>query len=659
MVFDEGSEFCNPELPQMQFDLIRFKSGEMSDDLLERHGQATWININSNQNKATPYSNIVIERRRKITWSAWHQARQLMWEYRKTLAIGFALMIVNRVSGFVLPGTSKWLIDEVIGNNQMDLLIPLAFVAVGAAIIQAGTSYLLSNVIGIAAQKAIMDMRKRIYEHVIHLPARFFERHKSGELISRVMNDPEGVRNLMGTGILMLMGGVVTTILALIILFVLYWQLTLIICVILTAFGVFMAYAFRALRPVYRKRQKIRSDVTGALGESLGGIRLVKAYGAEEREQGKFNDGIVQLFNLISKTIRGTSATVALGTVIVGVIAALMIILGGRAITENMLTLGDFVMYLFVVGVMVAPIIQMAMVGTQISEAFAGLDRIQGLMTEMREDEDEDQRKTLSDVRGEVVLENVHFRYDEALPVIQGVSLRAPEGTTTALVGPSGSGKSTLTSLVMGFNQPQQGCILIDGQDLSTLKLKDYRRYLGVVMQENFLFDGTIADNIRYACPEASHADVERASRIANAHQFIQSFPNSYDTIVGERGVKLSGGQRQRISIARAILADSRILVLDEATSNLDTESEVLIQEGFKNLRQGRTTFVIAHRLSTIQNADQILVLENGKVVERGNHVTLYSTGGRYRELYDQQNSYERDLYVNPGEDDPPRASET
>lgn len=575
-----------------------------------------------------------------------------MWSYRKTLAIGFILMVINRGSSFLLPGTSKWLVDEVIGNDRMDLLIPLALVAVGATIIQAGTSYSLSNVIGVAAQKAIMDLCRQIHEHVIYLPVHFFERHKSGEIISRVMNDPQGIRNLMGTGIVMLAGGIVTAILALTILFVIYWQLTLLICVILIMFGGFMAYSFRSLRPLFRKRQKIRSDITGGLGETLGGIWLVKAYCSQGREQHKFSEGIGQLFNLIAKTIRGTSATVALGTVIVGIVSALMIVLGGRAIAEGGLTLGDFVMYLFVVGVMVAPIIQMAMVGTQVSEAFAGLDRIREILTRVREDENEGQRRALDRVQGEVVLEDVYFHYDESVPVIQGISLRAPEGTTTALVGPSGSGKSTLVGLIMGFSTPQQGRILIDGQDLSTLKLMDYRKYLGVVMQENFLFDGTISENICYARPNASQEDIEQASRIANAHEFIQNFPDAYNTVVGERGVKLSGGQRQRISIARAILANPRILILDEATSNLDTESEVLIQEGFKNLRQGKTTFVIAHRLSTIQSADQILVVENGRIVECGDHVTLYRMGGRYRELYDQQYRYEADLYMNPGEDD-------
>lgn len=591
------------------------------------------------------------DKNQRNSGSSWRGACQLIWDHRKTMLLGLILMIINRVSGFVLPGTSKWLIDEVIANSRMELLIPLALFALGATVVQAGTSYLLSNVIGIVAQKAIMDMSRQIHEHVIHLPVRYFERHKSGELLSRIMDDPQGIRNLMGTGIVMLAGGMMTAIIALIILFVLFWQLTLIIVVVLIIFGLLMVYAFRKLRPIYRKRQKIRSEVSGSLGETLGGIWLVKVYGSESREQIKFSEGVERLFKLIVKTIRGSSATVALGLVIAGVIGAMMIILGGRAITNDVITLGDFVMYLFVVGVMVAPIVQMAMIGTQVSEAFAGLDRIQGLLNNIREDEDEHQRTALSTMRGEVVLENVHFRYDETVPVIQGVSLRAAEETTTALVGPSGSGKSTLVSIIMGFSQPQQGRVLIDGRDLATIKIKDYRNYLGVVMQENFLFDGTIADNIRYAHPDATLKEIQDASRIANAHQFIESFPDGYDTIVGERGIKLSGGQRQRISIARAILSDSKILVLDEATSNLDTESEALIQEGFRNLRQGRTTFVIAHRLSTIRNADQILVMEQGRVVEFGDHDTLYRMEGRYRELYDHQHRYEQDLYVNPGED--------
>ncbi len=588
---------------------------------------------------------------RKITRSAWRQAKRLMWTHRRTLLLGLVLMVINRLSGFVLPGSSKWLIDEVIGNERMELLAPLALVAGSATLVQAATSYALSKVISIAAQRAIMDMRRRVHDHVIRLPAKFFERHKSGELISRVMSDAEGIRNLLGTGIIMLVGGVFTALLALIVLFILNWQITLATLVVLAVFSVVMAYAFKALRPIFRERRKITAEVTGRLGETLGGIRLVKAYGAEDQEQAEFDKGVLRLFNNISRSIRGSSATVAFGTVIVAIIGAMIIIQGGNAIASGTMTLGDFVMYIFFVGVMVMPIVQMAMIGTQVSEAFAGLDRIRELMKEVREDEDEADRLPLSYVQGDVRLEQVEFSYEADVPVLRGVSLEAPAGTTTALVGSSGSGKSTLVSLVMGFNHPDNGRVLVDGCDLKTIKLRHYRAHLGVVLQENFLFDGTIADNIRFARPDASREEIQRVSRIANAHDFICGFPNGYDTIVGERGIKLSGGQRQRVAIARAILADPRILILDEATSSLDSESEALIQEGFRNLRKGRTTFVIAHRLSTIRSADQIVVLEQGCIVEKGTHLELYNAHGRYRELHDQQFRYERNLFVNPGED--------
>ena len=574
-----------------------------------------------------------------------------MWNYRRTLGVGLLLMVVNRLSGFVLPGSSKILIDDVIGEDRLELLVPLAIAVGVATLIQAVTSYGLSKVISIAAQRAIMEMRKRVHDHVIRLPARFFERHKSGELISRVMSDAEGIRNLVGTGIVMMVGGVFTAAMALVVLFVLNWTITLAMLLILSLFGVVMVYAFRALRPIFRKRQKINAEVTGHLAETMGGIRLVKAYGSENRVQDRFSEGVGRLYANIARSIKGSSATVAFGTVIMGIVGVLIIILGGRAITSGVMTLGDFVMYVFFVGIMVTPIVQMAMIGTQVSEAFAGLDRIRELMQEVREDVDEDSRETIEHIHGNVTLDSVHFRYDEDVPVLQGVTLEAPAGTTTALVGSSGSGKSTLVSLIMGFIGPDTGQVLIDGRDLANLKLRDYRAHLGVVFQENFLFDGTVADNIRFARPDAAMEEVERVSRLANAHEFVQGFPKGYDTVVGERGIKLSGGQRQRIAIARAVLADPRILILDEATSSLDSESEALIQEGFRNLRKGRTTFVIAHRLSTIRSADQIVVLEDGQIVECGTHEQLYASEGRYRALHDQQFQIEQDLFINPGED--------
>ena len=574
-----------------------------------------------------------------------------MWHYRHTLAVGLGLMVINRLSGFVLPASSKWLIDDVIGNGRIELLVPLA-VAVGlATLVQAVTSYGLSKVISIAAQRAIMEMRKRVHDHVIRLPARYFERHKTGELISRVMSDAEGIRNLVGTGIVMMVGGLFTAGMSLIVLFVLNWKITLAMLAVLSLFSIVMVYAFRALRPIFRERQKINAEVTGQLAETVGGIRLVKAYGAEDRVQQHFGEGVGRLFANISRSIKGSSATVAFGTVIMGIVGVVIIMFGGQAITSGAMTLGGFVMFVFFVGIMVTPIVQMAMVGTQVSEAFAGLDRIRDLMQEVREDVDEGDRASIESLRGNVAFEGVHFRYEPDVPVLKGVSLQAPAGTTTALVGSSGSGKSTLVSLILGFIGPDQGQVRVDGQDLSTLKMRDYRAYLGVVFQENFLFDGTVADNIRFARPDATPEEVERVSRIANAHQFVRGFPDGYDTIVGERGIKLSGGQRQRIAIARAVLADPRILILDEATSSLDSESEALIQEGFRNLRKGRTTFVIAHRLSTIRSADQIIVLEEGCIVECGTHQQLYALGGRYRELHDQQYQYEQNVFVNPGED--------
>ncbi len=582
---------------------------------------------------------------------AWREAKQLLWRYRRGLAIGFALMIVNRLAGFVLPGSTKILIDEVVGVGRAELLLPLVGAVAAATVVQAVSTYALAQVVSVAAQGAIMDMRRRVQERVTRLPIRFFDGTRSGVLISRIMTDAEGIRNLVGTGIIQLVGGFLTAGLALGVLVWLNPVLTAAILVFLVVFGAAMAVAFSKLRPIFRERGEINAQVTGRLAETLGGIRVVKAYRMEAREQREFGEGVARIFANVKKSITGTSATTAFATLIVGAVGGLMILVGGRAILDGAMTLGDLVMYAAFVGILAAPVVQIAAIGTQVSEAFAGLDRIRALMAEPTEDDDDAARAPLPRLRGDVQADGVSFAYEPGSPVLKGVSLRAPAGTTTALVGSSGSGKSTLVSLIMAFNRPDEGRLTVDGFDLAHVKLGDYRRQLGVVLQENFLFDGTIAENIRFARPDATPAEVEDVARLAHAHDFVSDFADGYDTVVGERGIKLSGGQRQRIAIARALLADPRILILDEATSSLDSESEGLIQAGLERLRHGRTSFVIAHRLSTIRRANQILVLEGGEVVERGTHAELYARGGRYRELHDRQNAWEGNAFVNPGED--------
>lgn len=588
----------------------------------------------------------------KLNWSeAWGEARELVWAHRTRLALGLFLMLLSRIAGLALPASSKYLIDDVIHGRRTDLLMPLAVGVIAAALFQAATSFALSQILGVAAQRAITEMRKSVQEHVARLPINYFDSTQTGVLISRIMSDAEGVRNLVGTGLVQLVGGIVTAFMALGVLVFLNWRLTSVTIIVLGTFGGAMAFAFSRLRPLFRERGKIQAEVTGRLGQSLGGIRVVKAYTAEKREELIFARGAHRLFRNVAKSLTGVSAITAFSSVIIGLIGAIMILFGGRSILDGTMTLGDFVMYIFFTGLMAMPLVEMAAIGTQITEAFAGLDRIREIRKMATEDADDASRLPLRTIRGEVKFEGVSFEYRSGLPVLKDVSFNAAAGTTTALVGPSGSGKSTLISLMMTFNRPTSGRVLVDGVDLSEVRLHDYREHLGIVLQDNFLFDGTVAENISFSRPQATMEEVRAVARIAHCEEFVSGFPDGYETMVGERGVKLSGGQRQRIAIARAILADPRILILDEATSSLDSESEAQIQDGLRALRQGRTTFVIAHRLSTIRSADQILVLDGGRIVERGTHEELMNLNGRYRQLHDKQYRIEQDRFINPGED--------
>ncbi|MYA44127.1 MAG: ABC transporter ATP-binding protein [Gemmatimonadetes bacterium] len=560
-------------------------------------------------------------------------------------------MVIGRLAGLVAPASSKFLIDDVVGQGRTDLLLPLAIVVGAAALVQGGSSFALSQILGVTAQRAITEMRKTVQAHVARLPVNYFDSTKSGVLISRIMTDAEGIRNLVGTGLVQLTGGLVMSATCFAILMYVNWVLTLFTMSILLVFGGAMAIAFRRLRPLFRERGRINAEVTGRLGESLAGVRIVKAYTSERTEDRIFAKGAHRLLRNVAKSVTGVSAVTSFSSVIIGLISVVMILVGGRAIVTETMTLGDFVMYLILTGMMAGPLVQIASIGTQITEAFAGLDRIRELRTMSTEADRDLGKRPLGLIQGWISFENVSFAYDSDVPVLRDVSLDAPPGTTTALVGSSGSGKSTLAGLVLSFNAPDSGRVLVDGRDLAEIRLDEYRRHVGVVLQDNFLFDDTVEYNIRYGRPRASREEVVEAAKLAHCHEFITGFPEGYDTVIGERGVKVSGGQRQRLAIARAILADPRILVLDEATSSLDSESEAQIQEGLQALRSGRTTFVIAHRLSTIRSADQILVIEEGRVVERGNHDQLMAAGGRYRELHDRQYRIELNRFVNPGEE--------
>ena len=591
-------------------------------------------------------------KKKKINYTgAWAEARKIIWGARWRLLAGSLLLLVSRLASMVLPASTKYIGDEVFTNRNYGLIKWIALAIGISTLVQGITSFALSQILGVAAQRAITEMRKRVQSHIERLPISYFDSTQSGQLISRIMNDAEGIRNLVGTGLGQIIGSVVTAVIAIGVLLYLNWQLTLATITVLLIFGAALFYAFKVLRPIFRERGEITAQVTGRLGESLGGIRIVKAYTAEKREELSFARGAHRLFRSIAKSVTGVSAIGSFSSVVIGAVAVVMIVIGGGAVQAGTMTLGDFLMYISFTFLLAMPVIELTSIGTQITEALAGLDRIREVMAMTTEDETDADKQGIEKIRGAIEFENVEFEYEEGVPVLKDVSFNAEAGSTTALVGSSGSGKSTILSLVLNFIQPTSGEIRVDGKDLQSVKLRDYRSQLGVVLQDNFLFDGTILENIRFSNPEANLETIKEICRVANADEFIEKFPNGYDTVVGERGVKLSGGQRQRLAIARALLADPRILILDEATSSLDSESEALIQEGLNRLRQGRTTFVIAHRLSTIRSADQILVVEAGEIVERGNHSQLVDMNGRYKQLYDKQYRFEQNLFVNPGED--------
>lgn len=584
--------------------------------------------------------------------AVWPEVWKLMRPRRALLALGFLLMVINKVAGFVLPYSSKYLIDNVVTKHQTGLLRPLVFSVLLATLVQGVTSFSLTQLLSKAAQRLIADLREQVQVHISRLPVAFYDANKTGSLVSRIMTDVEGVRNLLGTGLVDFAGGLVAAGIALALLFRISAPLTLIAVGSLGCFAYALNRAFSIIRPIFRERGKINAEVIGRLTESLGGVRVIKGYHAEKREENIFAGGVRRLLDNVMRTLTATSLMGLSASVLLGVVGAATMFIGGRQMVSHSLTPGSYFSYNFLLVFLIAPVMQVVSIGTQLTEALAGLERTQEIMLEHPEDQDPKRTVQLRDIVGTVEFDNVTFSYDGTHDVLRDISFRSEPGTVTALVGSSGSGKSTTIGLISAFYVPSKGTVRVDGVDLSTVRLDSFRTRLGVVLQESFLFDGTIRQNVAFSRPDATEEEIMRACRIARVDEFADTFIDKYDTIVGERGVKLSGGQRQRISIARAILAEPRILILDEATSSLDSESEHMIQQGLSYLMQGRTTFVIAHRLSTIRRADQIMVMEQGKIVERGTHAQLYAARGRYYDLYTRQHGVEENLFLAPGEGD-------
>ncbi len=576
----------------------------------------------------------------------------MIGERRGVLLAGLGLILLSRGAGFVLPASTKYLVDDVITGDKPELLGPLVLAVLAATVVQAITAFSLTQLLSKSAQALIAEMRRTVQEHVGRLPVAFYDATQTGVLVSRIMSDVEGIRNLVGTGLVQLVGGLLTSMVALVVLLYISPSMTLMSVALVCVFILILQRAFTTLRPAFRERRKMRGEVTGRLTESLGGVRVIKGYHAEAREASVFSDGVQRILENIYKTLTGTALVSVSAQLLLGGMGGLIMWTGSQRVFSGAMTLGDVASFTIFSAMFVAPLFQIVDISTQLMEAFAGLERTREVLNERPEDEDPRRTQAIGPLEGRVRFEQVGFGYDHDKQVLHEVEFEAQPGTVTALVGSSGSGKSTIIGLVSAFHTPQHGRVLVDGVDLADVQLSSFRTQLGVVLQDTFLFAGSIRENVAFGRPGATEHEILDACRIARVDEFAEAFEKGYETIVGERGVRLSGGQRQRVSIARAVLADPRILILDEATSSLDSESEALIQEGLSYLMKGRTTFVIAHRLSTIRRADQILVVEGGRIVERGNHDELYALEGRYFELYNKQHGLEANLFLAPGEGD-------